>query len=34
MEAKTGKELLGAINDNGNMERNNRRKGSDSLAGG
>ncbi|WP_048686331.1 hypothetical protein [Lactobacillus gasseri] len=32
MEAKTGKELLGAINDNENMERINRLKGTDSLA--
>lgn len=32
METKTGKELLGAINDNENMERTNRLKGTDSLA--
>ena len=32
METKTGKELLGAINDNENMERINRLKGTDSLA--
>ena len=32
MEAKTGKELLGAIHDNENMERINRLKGTDSLA--
>lgn len=32
MEAKTDKELLGAINDNENMERINRLKGTDSLA--
>lgn len=32
MEAKTGKELLGTIHDNENMERINRLKGTDSLA--
>lgn len=32
MEAKTGKELLGAIHDNENMERINRLKGTDSQA--
>lgn len=32
VEAKTGKELLGAIHDNENMERINRLKGTDSQA--
>lgn len=32
METKTGKELLGAIHDDENMERINRLKGTDSLA--